>query len=111
MAGFSWCFSCVIHDSIFQLQRYKKKLRFASFFSKILRFNTLFFHKFCYIYNKVSDTTKKGRETGGTTNLPSRASSLCTKAFRAKTGGREGHFEKNFFLMPIRDAYFSIRDA
>ena len=42
---------------------------------------------------------KNGRETGGTTNLPSRALALCTSAFRTKTGGREGHFEKNFFLI------------
>ena len=35
---------------------------------------------------------ENGRETGGTIDLPSRASALCTSAFRAKTGGREGHF-------------------
>ena len=92
MAGFSWCFSCVIHDSIFQLQRYKKKLRFASFFSKILRFNTLFFHKFCYIYNKVSDTTKKGRETGVRTGYPSRALTPLYKGFPGKNGRKGGTF-------------------
>ncbi len=35
---------------------------------------------------------ENGRETGGRTECPSRASALCTKAFRAKTGGKEGHF-------------------
>ena len=45
---------------------------------------------------------KNGRETGGRSDYPSRASALCTKAFWAKTGGREGLFQmysrpKNFF--------------
>jgi hypothetical protein len=36
---------------------------------------------------------KNGRETGGITKIPPVPQRLCTKAFRAKTGGREGKFE------------------
>ena len=57
LAGLSWCFSSVIHDSHFPvaddfsnaLQRYKIFLRSASFFSKILRFNTSFSCNFVII--------------------------------------------------------------
>jgi hypothetical protein len=36
---------------------------------------------------------KNGRETGGKTKIPPVPQPLCTKAFRAKKGGREGHFD------------------
>ena len=51
-----------------------------------LRFNTPFLHKFCYKINKVSDTTKKGRETGVRTEYPSRDLTPLYNGFPGKNG-------------------------
>ena len=40
---------------------------------------------------------KNGRETGGISFIPPVPNPLSAKAFPAKTGGREGHFEKFYF--------------
>jgi hypothetical protein len=40
---------------------------------------------------------KNGRETGGISFIHPVPNPLSAKAFRAKTGGREGHFEKCHF--------------
>ena len=44
--------------------------------------------------------TQKGRVTGGIIILPPAPQYLCTKGFRAKTGGREGHLR--FLLINLR---------
>ena len=44
---------------------------------------------------------KNGRETGGITKIPPVPQRVCTKGFRAKTGGREGFFEKFFFSRKV----------
>ena len=46
----------------------------------------------CYIINKVSDTTKKGRETGVRTEYPSHDLTPLYKGLPSKNGRKGGTF-------------------
>jgi len=65
---------------------------------------------------------KNGRETGGITKIPPVPQPLCTKVFRAKTGGCEGKIVKTLrvtkntfgvflFLFGVLEITFGVLEA
>ncbi len=114
---FFMVFFCVIHDfppaakevqsedrntSPNALQRYKKKLWYASFSSKFHRKSLALTRKL----NKKSEgrCSKTGGRREGRPLIPPVSQPHSTKAFPAKTGRREGHFE-----IPYKSRFFFWR--